>query len=53
MLKRTYRTPPLALDPEMLGISDWVLDRKNMNPFRSGTEDSARYEEGFRRARRG
>jgi hypothetical protein len=48
-----HKTAPMILEPEHLGMSDWVLDRQNQNPFRAGTREHGEYEAGYARAARG
>lgn len=42
----------MARDPRILAYSDWVLDRKNLNPFRVGTPEHCEYEAGSEFAQR-
>lgn len=52
-VKGVHRTAPMILDPWHLGVSDWVLEGKNLNPFREGTDEHGEYERGYERGRRG
>lgn len=52
-MKGVHKTAPMLLDPWHCGVSDWVLDRKNQNPFRAKTVEWVEYEKGFERGRSG